>query len=491
MASVERKYLRYLEIAGDFAAKHPFLDTAIFTFYQGLDDGEVQHKKFTYAIKLLIFPLYVFSKHFQFRSFLSRREVPRFTQTNILAIVHGSGPQHFGDLVKIIEDLDRKNRGVLVVCGSVSPSQMDHLRTLKNVYLLDQTSIVFAIGIIEFVKNTIKSIGFLRALYAAARKDNELVESFSGYGGFLLEHFFVCLCHLNFSQKVIQDHSFKVVFSSSDGNVFARGYFIHANRQKIRNFILQHGFVGLLHTKLIADQVVQWSRKDVDYFVKCGFPKERILPLGLPRFDDIKNERISPEHLIASSHGVESVVATICFFVAIHEHESELEYSREVLDQVNALIPTLREKGIRLVIRAHPNDDLQQYNNFLSREAKEYAIIPDASFPLVQLLKQMDLCVMPWSTAIIEAMICNVPVLFLNFRHHWDQYEGIYNFDSTYLGLEITDSSQLLPAIEKTIFNVSYREALKVKQSRYVEDDIINLGTAKREIVKQITSWCG
>ena len=490
MELTTKRFLTYLETAKEFSAEHQYLDTPVYTLFQNIEEGTAAKKKNIYKLKRLFFFTYVFYKYYHVKRISNNGIIPTYKGTKILVIIHGSGPQHYGEMILLIKNLVNRGQKVLVVHGTISTEQEEYLKNLNNVFLLRKDDYVYDIGILEFIRNLFKTIAIIKELFRVIENDKELFVLFKSNKGFLLDSFFVSLCHYRFALKIFKSNSIKIVLSSSDGSHYARGFFIHANNLKIENIITQHGFIHQLHTKVIANKVILWLKSDVDYFLQNNFPHGRILQFGLPRFDSIKDERVQDISNLSLLFKIDNNVPKVCFAFPLHAWSYDLIYYRAYLEQIIHISKLLIPKDVKIFIRAHPNDDITDYKNILPDELCSQIMILPTSFPLIQFLKQMDIYITDYSTSLIESMLCNIPTIFFNHEHYWNENTSS-SHDKLHDGVfELTDKKELFQVAEKILYDPSYRSELIGKQNLYIKNNILNLGSATQSITDYVLGHC-
>jgi len=477
-----REYLNYLEIASEFSKKYPFLDTAIFTLFQNVEDGISLKKKNLYKIKYYLFLPFILYKYYSLNFFLIKKKIPFYKNVSIAFVINSPGPQHFGDSLKLVENLTQKKEKVLIIYGSISGVQKQLLKNIENVFTLDQDKEAYIINIIEFIKYIFDSFFFVKKIIKIVRCNDLLFKIFNNNKGFLLEQFFVGLCHFNFSKKIIKKNLLKIIFSTNDGNYLARGYFVNAKEFGIENIITQHGFSNYMQTKTIANKVILWTLSDINYYLENNFPEEKILPLGLPRFDDIKDEKIKEEYDLKKYYGLDSNTKCICFAFPLHALNYNFKYYQSYIDSINSITSDLIGKNVQVFIRAHPNDNILDYRSYIKKDLISKIIIPSNSFPLIQLIKQMNVYIADFSTSIIEAMICNIPTILINFDNYWHRNFDTLNFNMIGGCDIVVDQKELLIKINKILYDNDYLKNILLRQNKFIDKNIINIGSATKRI---------
>lgn len=485
----DQQFLDYLNLVGNFSNSYPYIATAVYTLFISLKEDKKKRRILKFKIKYLFFPLFVFYKYFKPKNLIKNKSVQKFPDASILVIIHGSGPQHYGDLIRVIEELSKNNQKIIVALGSISPKQKEYLSSIKNIAILDQNSAAFNISVRGFIKNIVKSKELLSKLIDIVKSNKKYYAIFNNNKGFLLDQIFICLCHYYFSKKILTNNSIKIVFSSNDGNYFANGYFINANLMGIESVMLHHGFSSRLHLKAISQKVIMWSKSEISYFNNNGFATERLLPYGLPRFDIVANYKLNDNLNLSQLYGL-GHGSKLCFFYTMHDNTTHFQFSKIYTDEINSIVPVLYKKGIHLFIRAHPNDNLEDYSKVFSQEVQKVVTILPSEFPLVDLIKQMDICVLNFSVSLIEAMICRVPIIFVNYNNYWDRIGTFLNTNSLYRGCEVKQKFMLVQIIEQILNDRTFRDNLISRQNKFVKENIFNLGFATKSITDYILNQC-
>ena len=101
----------------------------------------------------------------------------------------------------------------------------------------------------------------------------------------------------------------------------------------------------------------------------------------------------------------------------------------------------------------------------------------------------MDIYIADYSSTLFEAMICNVPTIFFNHGSYWSKNTTI-NYSLNESAFELTDKNELLPVIERILYEPSYRSELINKQNDYFNENIFNLGCATKCIADYVLKHC-
>ena len=180
----------------------------------------------------------------------------------------------------------------------------------------------------------------------------------------------------------------------------------------------------------VADVVLSWGGLQRDIFAERGYPKERILPVGAPKFDIYVNYQNNlTRQQFNRLFGLSNNRKTILFASQPLDSQLNSRVARESQRQaIRDLFYYAQEHNHQLLVRLPPSKD-----NILGAplrrelESSEYAAIDDALCYLVspeEALYHADLVTSVNSTMLFEGLLQGKPALsmkYVEFDQIWSQ----------------------------------------------------------------------
>lgn len=147
------------------------------------------------------------------------------------------------------------------------------------------------------------------------------------------------------------------------------------------------------------------------YEVAFNTPKERILPLGMPRVDYLREQRnVLNEDLVKDYPVVKEKINIV--YVPTFRKNRELE--------LEGLISAVDYSKYNLILKPHPNEPIS---------IDDDRVILDYTYPSMEWMKYADYIITDYSAVAFEAMILDKPLLFYLFDYEQYKEETGLNID--------------------------------------------------------------
>jgi len=337
------------------------------------------------------------------------------------------------------------------------------------------------------------------------------------------------------TKKILMTEKPNVVVFGNDTSIIARSFIFAANELSIKTVLIPHGFpfktqrnkiqvlkdwrntfqlkYALFHIKVIMFSGYSLSFLKAAYYTfKYGYsmgysgcskicvlgnnyknllmirnvPGNKIEVTGNPRFDKIsfyasRNQRglrlklnmIDNEKLIVILEGA---------FIEDNTYTVE-----EVKNWINAIAQAINEiPKCKAILKLHPRENKDIYKSMLKEmHIKNIKIVRD-EFPLYDLLNCCDAIIGISSTAILEAMIFNKPVICFSLFKEGDPYE----YKRSNSVLLVRNEFMLKEAIESVLYDDNTCNRLFFYMKNFLKENVtnINKGSASKAILKVISS---
>jgi hypothetical protein len=281
-------------------------------------------------------------------------------------------------------------------------------------------------------------------------------------------------------KRLLDNWSPNCVFSTSDFWPFEHQLCRQASLQGIPSAIIQHGTIDYIWWPFVADFYYMWGEAHVEQMLNIGAPAERMKALGMPATDKFflraENSRPKPGNQ-------ESPVCLLLSMTNGISAEPEVFRSyREFLVEAMRLMPFVTWK-----VKFHPVEDDSFYramgDDIFSR-LKFHA----RDLPLEQAVSDADIVTTVYSTAGMEAMVMNKPVIIApaTARVHelawWPSMGG---------GTYAATAEEFQAQINKLISDRDYRARQIAEQREFLSKSFANQGHAAERIVDMLEQYSG
>ena len=200
-----------------------------------------------------------------------------------------------------------------------------------------------------------------------------------------------------------------------------------ARTRGIPSVVLQNGAMGQPKgfTPLSANFIFCWGENDKRRLLEWGVPEARIRVTGCSRYDPFFARKQS----WSRSEGKARLSKPVVLFVGSPYHESyrpdfvRTHINRESHFRTIAVLGELMDAYPRFqfVYKFHPRDlHAEATQVYLRRQEKEGRISFEQKGPLEPLLFSAEYVLAQWSTACIEAILLEKPLLIVNFESDYD-----------------------------------------------------------------------
>ncbi|UOQ44119.1 CDP-glycerol glycerophosphotransferase family protein [Halobacillus salinarum] len=242
-----------------------------------------------------------------------------------------------------------------------------------------------------------------------------------------------------------------------EGDYFSRTLAVAAKIKQIPTITLQHGMLSADRgwVPITSPIVGSYGNCERLFYQNAGIPANRIEIMGHPRYDGIFTNIPKKKAEVYKKLGL-----------SVHK-KTVLIATQYILDfnQLSALVKYLLEDNeIQIVIKPHPMElrtgKWKRYEGFKARY-NTIRLIEDSSV-LYDLMPNVDLVCVYYSTVGIEAMLYGTPVVYLN-RNTFDGAN--YGFIR---GLMQSDSLALSKIIFKLLRDEEYYQRIKLSIKKVI-----------------------
>ncbi len=258
-----------------------------------------------------------------------------------------------------------------------------------------------------------------RDLLPCFREDLEAI-----YKGFLARS----ACYdLSLVSSALEEISPGCVVTENDTTYYERMIVLAAKRLGIPTIVLQHGstFYGkacngdglACHAfiPITADRFFAYGEATCDWFRNMGAPANRVVATGSPRFDVYYRERTAGER--AGRKKVMLALTDVWVRGTVPKSHTSLCV---FFEQIKVFMKVAcGMKDVDFIVR--PQDTMNRWKDLFRRELEDCRNVTISKKGSMQeVLKDIDVVVGHTTTALIEAVICKIPVISLDIGEFTD-----------------------------------------------------------------------
>ncbi len=272
---------------------------------------------------------------------------------------------------------------------------------------------------------------------------------------------------------------------------FNEQIFIHlAKKFKIKIFVLTHGlglenfndsYLDMLKFNRVIgdvkfDKLLVWGKTQELFYKTCGVPASQIEIVGASIYDEyfLKSTVNLPSEyiLLATSPSIRHTVNLLTV-----EHREKYEFA------IRQIAKTIKNLNKKLLIKLHPFQEQLDYEKILGDLKNEVIIIKQGEIlPLIE--KCEFLITMDVSTTILEAEICNKPVITFSAKDAgFGEAEIFRQKKSLYADIDSIDS-----ILKKIITDSSFKDELIENSSTFLNDYISFQGQGSKKLLDFLDS---
>lgn len=272
--------------------------------------------------------------------------------------------------------------------------------------------------------------------------------------------------------------------------------FLEVNNKRIPSILLEHGFsiffpqysrYDILGSySNFNDKISVWSNFQKKYLVEHrNVSPNKILVTGSPRHDSFFDKKTTK---IQSNKKTVLIAPTP--ITELQGHDEILAHIKfeNTLKKVCSILKNL---DVKIIVKTHPSQS-EHNKEIISIVSKIDSNIPIYLFnPIIELLELCDavITITPEgfapSTIILESLICNKPTMNIVLDDHL--YDFPYVENKAVIALSCNEPFD--DHIHNMLFNDEFREKMINKGNEFVENFLVNRGTASAGLANVLNSY--
>ena len=198
-----------------------------------------------------------------------------------------------------------------------------------------------------------------------------------------------------------------------------------------------------------------WGKEYQDWMSQYGVPKERVLPVGCPRFDRLGEISSNPQKIRATLNLKEQP------FIVLADQQTG---KREAIFRM--IWETLKNQNdIVLVVKLHPHHEglIESYRRWSDADPR-VRFVPPFEITLAELLSEAVAVVTYFSTVGVEAAFFKTPVITPLFEGNQPSYQ----LDRNGGAIPVNTSPELAISLQRLINDPEYKSRILKEQSTYL-----------------------
>ncbi len=252
-----------------------------------------------------------------------------------------------------------------------------------------------------------------------------------------------------------------------------------ARANRVPSLTLQHGVISaadlFTHVPILATKKLVWGNAMVKWYQKCGYPQERIAAVGSPRFDIVFNRQWCGREKLRQTLGIDSSQKVMVFAAQIyHYNQTILPIVLEALQSIPDLF---------LVVLLHPGDDPIPHEK-LTAGYPNCKVVRFGQISLYDALSGADLFATYYSTAALEAMFFNLPIITV------EPSPPRFSFGAAGASITVTNSTELFKVVARLLADPVYRQRAVAKYQNFLAQYCIPDGCASKRLFDEVEQLC-
>ncbi len=263
-----------------------------------------------------------------------------------------------------------------------------------------------------------------------------------------------------------------IVWMDSALNLIAR-----ANR--VASLTLQHGLILerdlFCHIPIIATQKVVWGSAVVDWYQKHGYPPSRMIATGSPRFDAIFKRKWCTKQ-------------ELCQKLTIDPAKKIIVYATGT--EMNTIVPIIVNglktiPDVYLVMLLHPSESrlVPQYQQ-LAAGYENCQVLPYGSVSLYDALSGGDYFITHTSTAGLEAMLFQVPVITV------EPEPACFSYGDLKASLRATNAAALNRIVKRLLTDANFATKAVKRYQNFLAAYCVPDALASKRLFDRLDQLC-
>lgn len=323
----------------------------------------------------------------------------------------------------------------------------------------------------KYFGNLWKKLSKKDARFVAILQKDELTKEMTYYFKSFFGHI---VKQIEMAKEVVKEEKPDLILVTSEGSgIFEKALLVAGKLDQIPTLAIQHGNIGPLHEGYmysknsisasgnigspycpIPDKTAVYGPFHYDILTKISaYPPTSVVVTGQPRYDKlVRAHRIFSRKEFCAKLGLDPFRKLV--LVATQGLPMRELFIKSVLRALKKF------PEVQIVIKPHPRENSELYRKVVDAQ-NVIAKVLSKSSDIIEALYSCDLLIAAFSTVITEALVLGKPAVTLNLTA---EDPAPYYKEVT---LRINTKEDLVPAIEKALYDQNTREELRKRARNF------------------------
>lgn len=336
---------------------------------------------------------------------LPRRKLCAVDANRIMVCIPSSAPSCLLNMHPVLEEaLQRQVLGGILLGELEENENKKYSSAYPSVPFRTMISTVTIIQRVKILFEIFKTIKVIKKL--SHKEYPKLVSSLKGKFAYLFRLVSISMLVQFSVERVLRLWKPSCIITSGDFWPFEYQVISVSKRMAVPSYIVQHGVINESWWPFVADYLLLWGKPFKEEMLLHGAPEKRLRIVGMPSTDKIfKNTKIDKEEVFKKG-SLSCVIISQTSAAGIYPEVFRTFH--EILDTTMAKLTDVEWR-----IKLHPVETGDFYNNLLKKHGANLRLLPKST-TLQDAVKESDVAITIFSTAGLEVMIMQRPLIILN-----------------------------------------------------------------------------
>lgn len=285
-------------------------------------------------------------------------------------------------------------------------------------------------------------------------------------------------------QRLIEKLDVGAVLTISSIHWFGNALNLIARANQIPSLTVQHGIIAdsqlFCHLPVLATKKAVWGKETKEWYLKFGTPESRVVVTGSPRFDMIFNREWSDQESLKKRLQIDSA-----YKIAVYATQP-LGGAR-IREVVTTTLNGLHKiDNLFVLVMLHPYEKKEFYQQ-LAAGKERCRVFAFGEVSLYDALSAADLFVTSFSTAALEAMLFNVPVVTV------EPFPPNFSYSQSGAVFATRTAEELAFLARRILTEEDFRQAVLEKARPFLKKHCVTDGFSSRRLIRELEnlSRCG
>lgn len=404
----------------------------------------------------------------QWLGMCSKDALQTFPVAPVMFYLPYDSPSNLNNILPVLQEIKKRCVPYCVIVNDMAVACLDaviYKDTVVSVLAIIQT-----FGLKQRIGIFIKAVKvYLYIVKQYKKHQNGNYKYIFNNPGFFIYHIYYSLLAYKAFSCIFKQCTPKFAISTSDFWPSEHQFFRTANQHAVPTAVIQHGIIASFWWPFIAQYNFLWGDLFKKQLVRLGADETRLISVGMPASDELFNSTCMLDVEDDNKRNV-------CLIIS----QTHAQLFPIVAEKYKELLLLLIQEFpyIEWQIKLHPNENMQFYTNLNA----DVTVLPK-TVTIKDALKTATFCCTIYSTAGLEAMIMNKPLVVFNLVGEIEEYAWWPKHGGGKYTQTIEETKLIIGDI---IESFDYRAEYIKQQEKFLKSCFVNRGNAANKIVDKI-----